>query len=266
MTLMSSNNQVGLTIGWNWYYNHELTSLNIAKYNKNIAEIFYVQHPGQELYYQNNSFYQAFKQITLKPGGLCLINAKKPFYLPKNSDHLFSNEQIKIRCESSIGKTILKYPFNLSTNSETYKNITKIEQINEDCTSLIETSTLRLNSYYLISFTETFDIINPKFLNLEIKQKKPIHVSDYEIISKGPNVFSDQNIGIVGFLDDVFSFNSSVLLENSIPNQMRVYIQNQFRACVSFYSDRLWTNFTYFAPSISDKIYKGKFIEGNVYF
>lgn len=266
MTLMSSFNQVNLERGWNWYSNQELTSLNITKYNKTIAEVFYVQQPGQELYYHNTSFHQAFKQITLESGGLCLIKTKKPFSLPKSSNNSVNTEEIKIRCNSSTGKTIIRYPFKLSTNSGVYENIIKIEQINKDYTGLIETSTLRYNSFYLISFTETFDIINPKFLALDAKQKKPTVVSAYEFISRGPNVFPAQNIGIVGFLDDVFSFNNCVLLKTSTPSQMRIYVQNQFRMCVSFYSDRLGTNFSYFAPSISDKIYTGKFVEGNVHF
>ena len=252
-----------------WYENCLDCPLDITKYNKYIAEVSFVQNSGQQLFRHNTSYHQSLKQTIIQKGAICLFQAKKPFALPRDFNSLYTPEDIKIRCESSSGKTIIKYPFKTSTQITSYDQIIKVEQINESKHCLTETSILSFNSYYLVTFTETFDIINPKFLNnikWQNSRSTKIVNQKYDYISKGPSTFSDQNIGIVGFLNDEFSFNNCEIKKDSTPKQMKIYLKNQLRMHISFYSERLGTKFSYTTPLALQKTYENVFVDGDVYF
>ncbi len=47
---------------------------------------------------------------------------------------------------------------------------------------------------------------------------------------------------------------------------MKIYLKNQLRMHISFYSERLGTKFSYTTPLALQKTYENVFVDGDVYF
>jgi hypothetical protein len=252
----------------NWFHNSTNQTINLTKYNRHIVDVQIAKRFGEQTNYYNSSYYQFAKLILLEPNAACLIKAKSSFELPFGA--LLPNEEIKIDCKANISSaeqttTIIKYPFKSPTYVKNYDSIIKVEQINNNCTGLIATELFEFNKFYLVTFTKTFDIINPKYLPSLSTNPVIVSKQSYEFSLSGCAVFGEQYIGIAGYLTDILYFNSTNLNKQTLTlKQMKIFVKGELRMTVSFDSDRLNTEFSYEVCSETKQTFTGLFTEGNV--